>query len=315
VLSTVEAGRLLLKASTTSWHKPLLDTLEIVAAPEPAARVQALLSDRIDIAFQLGPDDLSAVEGAGMRMSVQPEPAVIVLEFINTKPSPLRDLRVRQALNYAVNKDEIVATILAGRALPASQPAPSIAFGYDPTLKPYPYDPARAKALLAEAGYPNGFKFIAEAFGGNSTYSLLVYEKVAADLAKVGVTMDMQVIPAPKYARGIYQGEWDGTAVGIDYSSTPSLDALRGFRRHSCLWVKPWYCDRSLMPLLNEALGTFDLDRRRELTHQVIRHQRDQASGIFLHEQPRFDGLNPRVKNYAIKVGYIAYDSIDIEEK
>ena len=72
------------------------------------------------------------------------------LAFITVKESPLQDSRVRRALNFAVNRPLIVATILRGATVPASQAIPRQAFGYDPALSPYPYDPAAAKALLAK---------------------------------------------------------------------------------------------------------------------------------------------------------------------
>lgn len=237
---------------------------------------------------------------------------MILLAFITTKKSPLQDVRVRQALNYAVNKDEMVATLLAGKAAVASQTAPINAFGYDPEIKAYAYDPVLAKKMLTEAGYGNGFEMVAEIYAGNSSFAPLVYQKVAADLANVGVKLDVRMVPIPKYAQGLHQGTWDGTAIGIDYNSSPSLDPLRGFLRHSCMWKAPWYCDETIMPLLKQALGTFDLDKRRALTRQVLRHQRDQAPGILLHDYVRFDGVAKRVKNFSINIGFVPYDEIEI---
>ncbi|MBL8645337.1 MAG: hypothetical protein JNK21_15500, partial [Rhodospirillaceae bacterium] len=230
------------------------------------------------------------------------------------KDSPLKDVRVRRALNYAVDKEAIVANLLAGKAPVATQTAPVNAFGFDPTIPAYPYDPAMAKKLLAEAGYEKGFAMVIELYAGNSSFAPLVYQKVASDLANVGVKMDVRMVPIPKYAQGLHQGTWDGTGIGIDYNSSPSLDPLRGFMRHSCLWKAPWYCDETIMPLLKQALGTFDLDKRRELTRQVLRHQRDQAPGILLHDYIRFDGVAKRVKNFSINIGYVPYADIEISE-
>ena len=312
VMEKLEDRKMILKAAPKGWRKPVMDTLELVAATDAGPRLSVLLSGGVDIAVQLGPDDVDTVQSAGMKMVAGREPSVITLSFINVKDGPQKDVRVRQALNYAVDKEAIVKNILGGFVDAASQPVPSVAFGYDPELKPYPHDPARAKKLLADAGYPNGFKVVAESFTGTSAYTAFVFQQVAADLAKVGVTLEIRSVPAPKYARGIFSGDWEGTAVAIDYNTSPSLDALRAFRRHSCLWPKPWYCDETLMPLLNQAMSTFDLDKRRELTKQVLRHQRDQASAIFIHDQPRFDAISPKVKNYRITVGYIPYAELDV---
>jgi peptide/nickel transport system substrate-binding protein len=312
IVETWTPGVMTLKPNPTALRKPKVAKLELRAVPDTPARVQALLSGRIDVAMALGPDEIPALEAAGHKMVVQPEASMILLAFITTKDSPLKDVRVRRALNHAVNKDEIVATILAGAAPVATQTAPRNAFGFDPELPAYAYDPALAKKLLAEAGVANGFSMVAEIYAGNSSFAPLVYQKVAADLAKVGVSLDVRMVPIPKYAQGLHQGAWDGTGIGIDYNSSPSLDPLRGFMRHSCQWKAPWYCDEEIMPLLKQALGAFDLDNRRELTRQVLRRQRDQAPGILLHDYVRFDGVAKRVKNYAIHIGFVPYDLIEL---
>ena len=313
IVQTYTPGVMTLTANPTAMRKPKIDGLELRGIGDTPARIQALLSGRIDIAMALGPDEIAQIEAAGHTMVVQPEASMIILAFITTKDSPLKDLRVRRALNYAVNKDEIVATILAGKAAVATQTAPTNGFGYDPTIPAYEYNPELAKKLLAEAGQEKGFAMVAEIYAGNSSFAPLVYQKVSSDLAKVGVQLDVRMVPIPKYAKGLHQGEWEGTGIGIDYSSSPSLDPLRGFLRHSCMWKAPWYCDETIMPLLKEALGTFDLDKRRELTKQVLRHQRDMAPGILLHEYIRFDGVAKRVKNFSINIGFIPYEEIELE--
>jgi peptide/nickel transport system substrate-binding protein len=307
-------GLMTLKPNPTALRKPKVDKLEIRAVPDTPARTQALLAGRIDMAMQLGPDEIPALEAAGHNMVAQTEASMILLAFITVKDSPLQDVRVRRALNYAVNKEAIVQNLLAGKAAVATQTAPVNAFGFDPSLPAYPYDPAMAKKLLADAGYAKGFEMIAEIYAGNSSFAPLVYQKVSSDLAQVGVKLDVRVVPIPKYAQGLHQGNWDGTGIGIDYNSAPSLDPLRGFLRHSCLWKAPWYCDETIMPLLKEAMGTFDLEKRRELTQKVLRHQRDQAPGILLHDYVRFDGVAKRVKNFSINIGYIPYANIEIAE-
>jgi peptide/nickel transport system substrate-binding protein len=312
IVETWTPGVMMLRANPTAIRKPQIPALELRAIPDSPARVQALLSGRLDIAVVLGPDEIPQLEAAGHSMVVQSEASMILLAFITTKDSPLKDVRVRRALNHAVNKDDIVASILAGKAPVATQTAPQNAFGFDSSIPPYAYDPALAKKLLAEAGYPQGFSMVAEIYAGNSSFAPLVYQKVASDLALIGVKLDVRMVPIPKYAQGLHQGLWDGTGIGIDYNSAPSLDPLRGFMRHSCLWKAPWYCDESLMPLLKQALGTFDLEKRRELTQQVLRHQRDQAPGILLHDYVRFDGVAKRVKNYSIHIGFVPYDEISL---
>lgn len=307
-----DATKLELESRPDAWRQSEIDRLSIVSAPDPSARLQGLLAGQLDIAMVLGPDEIDMVEAAGHYMSIQPDTGMIVLAFNLQKESPLSDVRVRRALNYAVNKQAIVDELLAGQSLASSQTAAAIAFGFDPALEPYAYDPEKAKGLLTEAGYSDGFSMIAEVLNVTSSFAGPAYQQVVADLAVIGVNVELRAIPIPKYAQGLHQGLWDGEAFGIDYGIAPSLDALRAFVRHSCLKEVPWYCDQEIMPLLNKAMGTFDLKERRGLTQQVLKRQRDQAPGILLYDLYRFDGVSKRISGYSNHVGYVPYHEISI---
>ena len=124
--------------------------LTLFAVPNPSARLQGLLSGRLHIAMVLGPDEITLVESAGHAMFVQPDTSMIVLAFNLAKPSPLHDIRVRRALNHAVNKQAIVDGLLAGQSRVSTQTASAVAFGFDPELEAYEYDPELAQTLLAD---------------------------------------------------------------------------------------------------------------------------------------------------------------------
>jgi ABC-type transport system substrate-binding protein len=136
---------------------------------------------------------------------------------------------------------------------------------------------------------------------------------VAADLARIGVTLSLRQIPASQYARGLYQGDWGGEAFGVDYGINPTLDALTPLVRHSCLWVQPWFCDPSVPPLMAKAEAAFDIEERRKLTQAVMRHQLSLAPAILLYETSRFDAVSRSVQGYEIVIGHIDYDKITID--
>lgn len=307
-----ETAQVDLVRSPTAWRQPQVDRVELVAGPEPVARVQGVLAGNLHIGLQLGPDEIPQVEAAGHKMAIGRDPSMQVLAFITVKDSPLKDVRVRRALNYAVNRDVIRQVLLGGYMRMATQTAPSYAFGFDPDLEAWPYDPDKAKALLAEAGYADGFAITAEILLQSASFSAPVYQQVGADLARVGVDLSIRRIPASQYARGVYQGEWAGEAVGIDYGTNPTLDALTPLVRHSCRWTYPWFCEPSIMPLIEKAESAFDINERRRLTQEVMRYQRELAPGILLYETARFDALNKAVEGYDIAVGNISYDQISL---
>ena len=102
--------------------------------------------------------------------------------------SPLKEVRVRQAINYAVDKDAIVKNRLLGYGrISSGQLVGSDAYGFNPELKPYPYDPERAKKLLAEVGHPNGFEINFDGTEGRYPKDKEVEEAIVAQLGKVGV--------------------------------------------------------------------------------------------------------------------------------
>jgi len=112
------------------------------------------------------------------------------------KPGPLQDKRVRQALNYAIDADAMQRALLNGLGERIAVTLPRSAFGYDDTIKPYPYDPARAKQLLAEAGYPNGFKIPLITRQGRYLKDKEVTQAVAGYLARIGIEVELRYVEA-----------------------------------------------------------------------------------------------------------------------
>jgi peptide/nickel transport system substrate-binding protein len=301
-----------LAENTHAWRKPKVSTLNVRAVPETAARLAALQSGQLDVALNMGPEDIGALEASGGRVFSYPQSGVMGLSFILVKPSPFSDTRVRQAMTYAVNRQAIVDTIFAGKAKVASQPGPSPAFGHDPSLKAYPYDPQKARQLLADAGYPKGFAFSAEVMLVNSTDSAL-WQAVKADLARVGVEFTVNAVPFARYNQGLYTGNWTGEAFGMNYGSLPALDPMIGFQYHSCLWLKPWICDQTQTNLIKSIMAEFDRPKRLALTQQLMRITYDDPIGIYLYEVTRFDGLGARVATYRSPFGYTAYHDISLK--
>ncbi len=112
---------------------------------------------------------------------------------IKTTQKPLDDKRVRQAINYAINKARVVQ-LIAGRAVATSQILPPLMAGYDPDYQGYAYDPQKAKALLAEAGYPDGFS--TELYASNTEPDPRLAQAMQQDLAAVGIKVELRTMAA-----------------------------------------------------------------------------------------------------------------------
>ncbi|HLN11586.1 MAG TPA: ABC transporter substrate-binding protein, partial [bacterium] len=119
---------------------------------------------------------------------------------MNNLYGPLKDVRVRQALNYAVNKQAIVHSVLFGLANVMDSPDTPAIFGYTQVQRGgWPFDPTRAKKMLAEAGYPNGFTITLRAPTGRYIQDYQAAQAIAAQLANVGVTAQVQTADWPSY--------------------------------------------------------------------------------------------------------------------
>jgi peptide/nickel transport system substrate-binding protein len=309
------AEKALLVANKTSWRAPIIDKVEVLALPDATSRMQALSTKRIDIATNVNIDDVPMLEAAGNRFHRRNPTRISLVALDNIKDgTPFKDTRVRQAMNYAVNKEAIVASLLGGMVEVASQPAVPVAVGYVPDLKPYPYDPVKAKALLKEAGYEKGFEFLMEMPTGSLANDTAIAQQIAADLSAVGIKMEIRGITFPQLVKYMTIGEWKGHALMTDFASAPSLDMMRAFHRHSCQWPAPWYCDRTIQPTIDSAEKAFDVSERTALTQKAVRHYRDTASAVFLFPILSLDGVAARVTKWAPWNDNFNYHLADVKE-
>lgn len=305
-------GRIELVRNETAWRQPKLDQVTLIQLSDQSSRLQGLLSGSLDVAFNVATEDQAVVEASGGRLVTYANPSVAYIQAVNTKESPLADVRVRRALNYAVNKDVILAVMYADAIDAASQIAHPQAFGFDPTLVAYPYDPKRAKTLLAEAGYNNGFKMVTLMVGGASNEDQ-AHQQIAADLALVGVEMELQRTTFAKYLEYMYQSGWPDPIVAFSMV-TSGFDPMHGYRTRSCRWSPAYYCDDAIMPLIEKAEGAFDLEERRRLVGDVLAYERDNPPGILMWQSPAFDAVAARVTNYEVEADVLSFHSLDVAD-
>lgn len=304
------ATRIRYEAFEDSWRKPIVPRLEKIAVPEAFARTQAVLAGQMDIAMSLGPEEAETIALAGGQGLNWPTAALWAINFHHGRGNALDDVRVREAINLAVNRRALVDALLAGIPELPSQAGLSVSYGFDTSLPPIPYDPDRAKALLREAGYPDGFKFVMQGTIGSGANDAAVFQTVAQDLAAVGIEMEIRTFPVTQLIRSVMEGEWDGDAFGMTYAAEPTIDVLRPLRNHSCQWMSPWYCDERIMPAIEEALVTFDENRGLALRHEVMQFYRDQWVSLYLYQIVRFAGTRANVRGFEEVHGFVNYEDI-----
>jgi peptide/nickel transport system substrate-binding protein len=172
---------------------PKVSKVILLPMPDATARVAALRSGEVDWAENPSPDDISQLKGAGFSIRENPYSHLWVWAF-NTEAGPLKDPRVRLALNWAIDRDTLAKDLLQGTGIPATQYIPVTDPGFDDSKDHYGYDPAKAKKLLAEAGYPDGFSMTATypSSGSGMMASGPMNEYLQAQLAKIGVKVTLK---------------------------------------------------------------------------------------------------------------------------
>jgi len=166
---------------------------------EPSQIMAALQAGQVNVAYIAG-NQVAAAKAAGFKIAVIPSEVVNELD-IQTTARPFNNPDVLEAINYAINRQAIVQVQAAGYGTPAYQPFPKGFVGYDPSLANlYPYDPAKAKKLLAAAGYPHGIKITLDSVSTDDP----VAEQIQGQLAQAGITATIKDVPIDTETQYLY---------------------------------------------------------------------------------------------------------------
>jgi peptide/nickel transport system substrate-binding protein len=300
------------RAFPDSWRKPGVERLEMIWLPDASARLQALLAGHLDIMEGFSPDDAEALAGRPYRHYSQPAPQVMSLAFRNVRDedAPLKDPRVRQALNYAVDRQEIAQAIGRDYVAAASQGAVAGVVGYNPALAPYPYDPKRARALLAAAGYPNGLSLRIEVLAGFIVSDSLVYQAAADDLAAVGVDVQLQVVPYATWLSRFMGNSWGNTDAFSWAWTALFYDAARALQPFTCVRDNPFFCDAESTAAYQDATREMDPAQREEKLMELMTVVQGLAPALWLVTVTHDYAVHRRVKGFAAGPMGILYDRV-----
>lgn len=297
-------GKTIIEAYPQSWRKPLnITRVEMSPLKEPIGRVQALTSGQVDLTQGFGPEDIATLKELGFTVINQEEPQIMALALRNVgnQGQPLSDVRVRQALNYAVDKSAISEVLLRGTARAAGQGAIPGVTGYNPTIAPYPYDTAKAKALLAEAGYAKGLKLTARVQTAGPTEAISIYQKVAADLAEAGVELELRPILSQDWVRMYTTGDWGASdIISSTWNAASYRDSIRAIETYSCRKPGAFFCVPEIEPLIDASNTTLDEKAREALLQDIMARYHDLAPSIFLVNLSSTYAHTARVKNIVV---------------
>jgi peptide/nickel transport system substrate-binding protein len=302
VVTSWDAGHVKFRANPTSWRKPKISALEMREIPEETARLQALVSGSIDLVMGLSQEHDESLRAVGATLVRRVTPTVSFLA-VNTEMfpnSPLKDPRVRIALNYGVNRQAIIDGVMDGVTDTTGQLTFPGAFGYDPTITPYPYDPDKARELLAAAGFKDGLKFQVGVSVGTRASDVLYYQQIAADLQKIGVDLELISRPQQTQMQDLFFGK---LKMDMFTMFTRGFDALADYRHRTCGGLTQgraaFHCDPAVLPALKAALAENDAAKREALYRQVAKLEKENPPGIMLWQGMEFDGVARGVTGYA----------------
>ncbi|MDP2858304.1 MAG: glutathione ABC transporter substrate-binding protein [Bacillota bacterium] len=288
---------------------PTPDKVTIRIIPEPSTQVAELEAGGIHIAFNIPTQEVARLKQSKTADVLTTLSWSVQGLVFNVTRKPYNDVRVRQALNYAVDKESIVKFVEAGLAEPTGQILTPVVFGYNPNLKPYPYDPAKAKQLLKAAGYPNGFetKFLV----WNMDPRIKFAEAVQAQLAKVGVKVKLDIIEFGTALEMAYKNNFDVTTMQW---GTATLDGDYSYYSliHSDNWGSAgnWghYKNKQVDDLIMKARTTPDQKVRLESYQKASEIVFNDAVWLFGDQLVQAFGVRRDLKNVKIPVSWINAD-------
>ena len=204
---------------------PKVKSLTYSIVPEDSTRALLLESGQIDVAFRLPVTDIKRLDGNKKIGVITTSTVMTMYIALNNQKGPFKDPRVRQALNYAVNKTSLVKEIVNGFAVVADSMMPPGDWGYA-SIGAYPFDPAKAKRLLAQAGFPKGFEFTLWTPVGRYLMDKQMAEAIQAQMAAIGVKMNIQTWDFQALMAEVKKGQFDSVLLGWSASSADADQAL-----------------------------------------------------------------------------------------
>jgi peptide/nickel transport system substrate-binding protein len=299
----VSGDRVVFERNPSYWGpKPDWDRITYKVIKSGPSRVAALLNGDVDLINEVPTSDIERL-AKDPKLEVLRTPSNRMVYFHidrkgGTTPfikkndgsdfdhNPLHKWEVRKALSKAINRELIVDRIMEGQGKPAGQPAVDGTFGTNPDLKAEPYDPDGAKALLAKAGYPDGFKMTIHGPNGRYTNDAQIIQAVAQMYARIGIKAEVANEPFTSYIANaknysfIFFGFGSDTADSLaSLLHTPDRTKNRGFVNRG------GYSNPKMDDMLNTALMTLDDAKREKMLQDAVKLVIDDVAMIPLHFQ------------------------------
>jgi peptide/nickel transport system substrate-binding protein len=299
--------RVVLERNPSYWKYPVrIERVIYRPIVEDQARLTELLTGGLDLIVGVPADFVDQLEKNSKITLLKQVGAHVWYLGMNNQKKPFDDKRVRQALNYAVNKDAIVNDVLKGTGSASKGPVLPGTWGADGALKPYPYDPDRARKLLAEAGYPNGFTttlWVPES-GSGMQAPVAMSTVMQSNLKAVGINVSLQTMEWGAYLAKLRTKEQELFALSW-MAGTEDPDMVMYPLLHSSQWTpvgpnRALYKNARFDALLQQARLTTDQAKRAQLYKEAQRILVDDAPWVFVDHEIQIAALTKRVQGFKL---------------
>ncbi|SDE77856.1 ABC transporter substrate-binding protein [Limimaricola pyoseonensis] len=277
---------------------PELDKLVFRFIREDATRLAELQSGGVDIVSDVAFSAVPTIEASDNAEIVAVSGPTIYSLALKTKDAVTEDVRVRRALNMAVDKQALIDAFLAGRGTPIASLQGELSFGHDPELEGYPFDPEQAMALLKEAGVAPGTEMTIDYRAGNSTFNE-VAQALTGFFAAVGLNVGLnpiedgvflnEIVPQGR-TNEMFQFSWGGWT--FDFDNTAYLSYHEGEK-----W-NPYGTSEEMNELLDEQRSSPDQALREEILQEVANLAHEEAYHIPLYNEQTVYAVADRVEGF-----------------
>ena len=293
-------GKIVLEAFSGYWGEaPKYVGIRWMAEPDPGKRVDALLDGRADIAAGVEAEGRVRILDSGSASLRDWKSGLCVIFMLNGFAGPCRDPRVRQALNYALDVDRIIAEVTGGAASRLNGYLTPHHFGYDPETPVYAHDPAKARALLAEAGYADGLKLVVDIPAVMPDEAPRLAALMARQLGEAGISVEIvEHADRAAYSEMVREKRIHD-ACCFDSSPRSTFRVLR--EKLQSTLRGPWwqgYESETVNALIKKAQATLPDGERQAIYRRIYALVRDDAPWIFLYRPTNFWGVGPRLKDW-----------------
>jgi ABC-type dipeptide transport system, periplasmic component len=305
-VSMKQGQEMVMEKNGDYWgNVPKLDKLILRPISDPSARLAAIQSGEVNWVEIPPTESISLLKDSGYQVLTNPYPHIWPY-VLNTMTGPWSNKLVRQAANYAIDREGMSNDLLSGASIPATQLLYKGHAWYNEDATNYSYDPEKAKQLLAEAGYPNGFQttFLVPTSGSGNMWPIQMNEYVQKNLKAVGIDVKLESIEWQSLINQFLQGFPKDKELGAINISLPTIAPNTFSNDFSSGAIFPnginigGFSNPELDKLLEEAEATFDNAKQTGLLKQASAIVSEEAPWLFVVHDLNLRALAPDIKGF-----------------